>query len=80
VLIGKLRARTAAEANRALLELLARHPGRVATITSRQRHGVPLVGQIEAVHPVKFYFAMPHHSWLGSERNRAYGGAWDMPD
>ena len=28
-LIGKMKARTAAEANRALLELLARHPGRV---------------------------------------------------
>jgi len=31
VLIGKLGARTTAEANRALLELMARHPGRVAT-------------------------------------------------
>ena len=34
VLIGKLSARTAAEANRALLELMARHPARVKTITA----------------------------------------------
>ena len=34
VLIGKLRARTAAEANRALLALMARHPGRTKTITA----------------------------------------------
>ena len=34
VLIGKLSARTAAEANRALLELMDRHHGRVRTITS----------------------------------------------
>ena len=34
VLIGKMKARTAAEANRALLELMARHPGRVKTITA----------------------------------------------
>ncbi len=34
MLIGKLAARTAAEANRALLELMARHPGRVLTITA----------------------------------------------
>jgi IS30 family transposase len=34
VLIGKLKARTAAEANRALLELIARHPARIRTITA----------------------------------------------
>ena len=34
VLIGKMKARTAAEANRALLELMARHPDRVKTITA----------------------------------------------
>ncbi len=33
-LIGKLSARIAAEANRALLELMPRYPGPVATITA----------------------------------------------
>ncbi len=34
VMIGKLPARTAAETNRALLGLLARHPERMRTITA----------------------------------------------
>ena len=63
VLIGKMKARTAAEANRALLELMARHPGRVKTITSDNGTEFHWYEQIEAVHPVKFYFATPHHSW-----------------
>ena len=63
VLIGKLSARTAAEANRALLELMARHPGRVATITADNGTEFHWYGQIEALRPVKFYFATPHHSW-----------------
>jgi IS30 family transposase len=62
VLIGKLAARTAGEANRALLELMARHPG-LATITADNGTEFHWYGQIEAVHPVKFYFATPHHSW-----------------
>ena len=63
VLIGKLKARTAAEANRALLELLARHPGRVVTITADNGTEFHWYGQIEAASRVKFYFATPHHSW-----------------
>ena len=63
VLIGKMKARTAAESNRALLELLARHPGRVKTITADNGTEFHWYGQIEAVSPVKFYFATPHHSW-----------------
>ena len=63
VQIGKLAARTAAEANRVLLELLARHPGRVRTITADNGTEFHWYGQIEAVHPVRFYFATPHHSW-----------------
>ena len=63
VLIGKLRARTAAEANRALLELMARHPGRIATITSDNGTEFHWYGKVEAVSRVKFYFATPHHSW-----------------
>ena len=63
VLIGKLAARTAAEANRALLELLAEHPGRVRTITADNGTEFHWYEQIEAVHPVRFYFATPHHSW-----------------
>ena len=63
VLIGKLAARTAAEANRALLELLEQHPGRVRTITADNGTEFHWYEQIEAVNPVRFYFATPHHSW-----------------
>ncbi len=60
LLIGKLEARIAAEINRALLRLLARHPGRAdAHDHSRQRDRVPLVwpsrsvksGQVLLRHP-----------------------------
>ena len=63
LMIGKLAARTAAEANRALLELMARHPGRVRTITADNGTEFHWYAQIEAVTPVRFYFATPHHSW-----------------
>ena len=63
VLIGKMRARTAAEANRVLLELMGRHPGRVKTITSDNGTEFHWYKQVEAVTSVKFYFATPHHSW-----------------
>jgi IS30 family transposase len=63
VMIGKLKARTAAEANRALLELMAGHPGRVKTITADNGTEFHWYGKVEAVSPVKFYFATPHHSW-----------------
>jgi IS30 family transposase len=60
---GKLPARTAAETNRALLGLLARHPGRLRTITADNGTEFHWYGRVEAVSPVKFYFATPHHSW-----------------
>ena len=59
VMIGKLQARTAAQTNRALLGLLARHPGRMRTITADNGDRVPLVwrggsvesGQVLLRHP-----------------------------
>jgi IS30 family transposase len=63
VLIGKMRARTAAEANRALLELMERHPRRMSTITADNGTEFHWYERVEAVSRVKFYFANPHHSW-----------------
>ena len=63
VLIAKLKARTAVEANRALLELMARHPGRVATITADNGTEFHWYAKVEAASDAKFYFATPHHSW-----------------
>jgi IS30 family transposase len=62
VLIGKLKGRTAAEANRALLALMARHPQRIKTVTADNGTEFHWYAQVEAVSPVKFYFATPHHS------------------
>ena len=63
VLIGKMRARTVEEANRALRELMASAPGRFRTITSDNGTEFHGYAQIEAATGVKFYFATPHHSW-----------------
>ena len=63
LLLGKLRARTTAELNRATIALIRRHPGRFRTITAdngTEFHGYPA---IEAATGVPFYFATPHHSW-----------------
>jgi IS30 family transposase len=63
LIIGKLQARTAAETNRALLGLMARNPGKMRTITADNGTEFHWYGEVEAVSPVKFYFATPHHSW-----------------
>ena len=63
VLIGKLAARTAAEASRATIKLLKRHPGRCRTITSDNGTEFHGYAEIEAASGLKFYFATPHHSW-----------------
>jgi transposase, IS30 family len=63
LMIGKLQARTAAETNRALLGLMARHPGRMRTITADNGTEFRWYGEVEALSSVKFYFATPHHSW-----------------
>jgi IS30 family transposase len=46
-----------------LLGLMAHHPGRMRTITADNGTEFHWYGQVEAVSPVKFYFATPHHSW-----------------
>ena len=63
VLIGKMKARTAAEANRALLELIERHPSKLKTITADNGTEFHSYEEIERQRPVKFYFATPYHSW-----------------
>jgi IS30 family transposase len=63
LLMGKLSARTTAEVNRMVVELIKRHPGRVKTITAD--NGTEFHGHeaVEAETGVPFYFAHPHHSW-----------------
>lgn len=68
--IGKLKGRTVSQTNARLHKLMARHDGRFKTITADngcEFHGYK---KVEAKHPVRFYFAAPHHSWeRGSNEN-----------
>lgn len=63
VLIGKLKARTVAELNRAAIHIIETAPLPVRTITAdngTEFHGYK---DIEAAIGARFYFATPHHSW-----------------
>jgi IS30 family transposase len=63
VMIGKLKARTVAELNRAAIELIssaARHIRSVTVDNGTEFHGYKA---IEAATGADFYFATPHHSW-----------------
>jgi len=70
VLIGKMRARSVAELNRATLALISQAPLPVRTITAdngTEFHGYK---DIEAKVEAPFFFATPHHSWeRGSSEN-----------
>jgi transposase, IS30 family len=63
VQIGLLNQRTAWETNWRLSKLMARHPGRYATITSDNGCEFHSYREIEMKSEVLFYFATPHHSW-----------------
>ena len=63
LMIGKLRARTVAELNRAVLRLINATALPVETITAdngTEFHGYKA---LEEATGVRFYFATPHHSW-----------------
>ena len=63
LLVGKMRARTTAELNRATFALMCRHPERFRTITADNGTEFHDYRSLEAVTGVPFYFATPHHSW-----------------
>ena len=63
LVMGKLERHTAAECSAKVIELIARHTGRVATITAdngTEFHGYKVV---EEATGVEYYFATPHHAW-----------------
>ena len=63
VIIGKLRARTAAHTNRRTIRLMRRHPQRFKTITADNGTEFHDYAEIEQRTGCLFYFATPHHSW-----------------
>jgi IS30 family transposase len=63
LVLGKLRARTAAEVNRCAAPLLQRQPHAVRTLTvdnGTEFHGY---AALEAGTATRVYFATPHHAW-----------------
>jgi len=63
VLIGKMRARTVAELNRAALALISEAPLPVRTITADNGTEFHGYADVEAATHARFFFATPHHSW-----------------
>lgn len=63
LLMGKMRSRTVEEANRVILELMARHPGLFKTVTSDNGTEFHGYARVEEVVGTRFYFAQPHHAW-----------------
>ena len=63
LLVGKMRARTTAELNRATFALMCRHPECFRTITADNGTEFHDYRSLEAATGVPFYFATPHHSW-----------------
>ena len=61
VAIGKLARHNAPEANRRLLELIARH--RVRTLTADNGTEFHSYAEVEQASAAVFYFATPHHAW-----------------
>lgn len=70
VLIGKMRARTTAELNRAALALFSQAPLPVRTVTADNGTEFHAYADLEATTGARFFFATPHHSWeRGSSEN-----------
>jgi len=70
LMIGKLADRTTKNLNKRTRSLIARDPGAFRTITADNGTEFHQYKKIEEVHPVRFYFATPYHSWeRGSNEN-----------
>ena len=61
--MGKLYRHTATECTERMIEMLSRHPERVATITADNGSEFHSYKLVEEVTGTLFYFATPHHSW-----------------
>ena len=63
LLLGKLRARTAAEVNRRATQLIHQQPHPVRTVTTDNGTEFHGYAAVEARTTARFYFATPHHAW-----------------
>jgi IS30 family transposase len=63
LVMGKLARHCASEATARIVALIARHEGRVATVTADNGSEFHSYALVEAATGARFYFATPHHSW-----------------
>jgi transposase, IS30 family len=63
VIIKKVPSRTASEVTKACIEAIAEHRQRFLTITFDNGTEFHSYKEIEALYPIKCYFATPYHSW-----------------
>ena len=63
LMIGKMRARTVAELNRATISMIRSAPLPVRTITADNGTEFHGYADLEAATQARFFFATPHHSW-----------------
>ncbi len=73
VAIGKLKARTTAELNRAMIKLINREARRVRTVTADNGTEFHQYDAIEKRTGAAFYFATPYHSWERGTNENANG-------
>jgi IS30 family transposase len=73
VMIGKIKARTVAELNRATLALISEAPLPVRTITADNGTEFHGYADLEAATRTRFFFATPHHSWKRGSSENANG-------
>ncbi len=63
LLVGKLRARNMADAAKRTIDLVRKHPGKVATITADNGSEFHSYRKVEKATGATYYFATPHHAW-----------------
>lgn len=61
--IKKLKNRTTAEANKAMIEIIKQEQGKIKTITADNGTEFHQYKEVEKATGVKFFFAKPYHSW-----------------
>ena len=73
VLVGKLSDRTARALSRRAVQLIARHAGRVETVTVDNGTEFHDYERVERLTGATFYFARPYHSWERGSNENANG-------
>ena len=63
LLVGKIKARTMADAAKRTISLVRKHPGKFRTITADNGSEFHSYKKVEKATGAEYYFATPHHAW-----------------